>query len=1120
MGVNPSLYLDLFERQIMKKIFFVVLLISTAILLFLCSDPIKPDFADKPEISENGSIQTFGTLDCDSTFGLYVVISGTDPFTFNWFKNDSLDTSATTDTLLFPALTFSDSGKYFCIVTNKGGSDTSTVYTLIPVDTMPKPPLIADSGKVNIFGKLQIDSSFGMYISATGTEPIVYEWYKNGTILPNASDDTLNLIPLSPEDSGFYSCLVSNIVGYDTSNICTVSVLIPPYNISLETPGVPEKDSSFFIHVKASGSDTLLYQWYKDSTALASETKDTLAFPKLTEANNNTAYYCIVSNAAGATASETYTLILGNHPPQWLMDTLHCTVNEDDTLKISLLDSCFDPDNDTLTFSIQSDVPPDGDSIIADIIYFFAPNFTQAGTYSLKITASDGNISTGATMSLTVNNVNRAPVFVTDSPALVYDIEEAAALQAPFKAVDPDGDKITYTLKKNGLPRPATVVFDTTKKILSWQSQYADSGKYDIVLSAFDAFDTTDIQIAVYVGFIAIPPQITVSGLAQSGLTVQIPEMQTYICTVSVIHPDSNSVSFLPVKNAPYTITGMGTGGFNSISKVAGIFSYTPSYTVSTPDSIKTFFDITFSALTNQSQLKDSFVVNITVTDINRKPVFNEPTTNPTEITLNENSSQSVNILIIDPDGTIPTLDTPTLPSWVTITDNGSNSYTLKAAPDYSVSSNTSPEEKDTLIFKAVDENDQNLLNTHTFNLTVNNINRNPVFDTVPVDTTLGVGKIFSFTVSASDIDGDVVSLSLENAPNGISYSIPDKKIICNIDRETFIPTSTPYSITLKGDDGYGGTCEKTWKVGIKAHEWELIDSAISDVGINIAAKDSLTLFAATFFGISWTKDAGKNWTMFFQGTSSSAPYGLTIIGNYIYEEFTAPVRPFIGSIMKIDLTSAVLDTSITHSYSYSDFSFSLNGNRHYNIGAKPEGSGPNTIYNHGYVHNGITETRLDTFELLEIESAKNSAVAFTYFNDAGYKEFFRYSNEKWDTITTLINSIFFYDSSDLEIASENGDVIYISSPGKYQIHKITNATASQIVIDTKILTCKPTKILLLNDHSGWIISAEGKLFYTNDSFQNVTEEVIPGGKEILYIIKAADEFSIFAYNDNELYRY
>src|SRR5205085_1896789 len=76
-----------------------------------------------------------------------------------------------------------------------------------------------------------------------------------------------------------------------------------------------------------------------------------------------------------------------------------------------------DPDNDALTFGIvagptyMSLVPVDGTHTTVRLV----PGFTSSGTASATIAVGDGSASNQKTFTITVNNVNRAPVLTQPS---------------------------------------------------------------------------------------------------------------------------------------------------------------------------------------------------------------------------------------------------------------------------------------------------------------------------------------------------------------------------------------------------------------------------------------------------------------------------------------------------------------------------------------------------------------------------------------------------------------------------------------------------------------------------------------------------------------------------------
>ena len=51
---------------------YALIILSFVMLFFFCTDPVNPNKPKKPNISNNGTLQTFGKLDIDSTFGMFV----------------------------------------------------------------------------------------------------------------------------------------------------------------------------------------------------------------------------------------------------------------------------------------------------------------------------------------------------------------------------------------------------------------------------------------------------------------------------------------------------------------------------------------------------------------------------------------------------------------------------------------------------------------------------------------------------------------------------------------------------------------------------------------------------------------------------------------------------------------------------------------------------------------------------------------------------------------------------------------------------------------------------------------------------------------------------------------
>src|SRR5205807_10583693 len=103
---------------------------------------------------------------------------------------------------------------------------------------------------------------------------------------------------------------------------------------------------------------------------------------------------------------------------------------------------------------------------------------------TVTFTASNG-LSGSATTTITVTNIDRAPVVTAPATA---SVAENAPLTVNVSASDPDGDAIV-SLTATGLPAGATFTPGTgsTSGVLSWTPTFAQSGSYDVTFTASNA---------------------------------------------------------------------------------------------------------------------------------------------------------------------------------------------------------------------------------------------------------------------------------------------------------------------------------------------------------------------------------------------------------------------------------------------------------------------------------------------------------------------------------------------------------------------------------------------------------------------------------------------------------
>src|SRR5439155_687213 len=151
------------------------------------------------------------------------------------------------------------------------------------------------------------------------------------------------------------------------------------------------------------------------------------------------------SLATNDTKSFTITVQAVNRPPV-LAQPANMTVNEGQVANQTI--TATDPDGNPLTFSkvsgpayVTVTTTTQGTGTATGNIAL-APGFSDAGTATASVSATDGSLSDGKSFTVTVNNVDR-PV----SLAAINNMTVAAGSTADqtFTATDPDGDAITFT---------------------------------------------------------------------------------------------------------------------------------------------------------------------------------------------------------------------------------------------------------------------------------------------------------------------------------------------------------------------------------------------------------------------------------------------------------------------------------------------------------------------------------------------------------------------------------------------------------------------------------------------------------------------------------------------------
>lgn len=208
----------------------------------------KPVFLTHPLSRTNGgtTVATFETS-----------VTGSEPITMRWQKNGTNlsdlgnISGATSNLLILANVVSADAGEYRVVASNSFGSATSPVARLTffdPMVTSPPANTTRNAGE-----------SVTLAAAAVGTPPLSYQWYRNGSLLPEATGASLFLSNLGRADAGTYTVTVSSGQGSYTStpawltvNLATLDAAfspqpwLPPLTMAAQPDGRIVISGSFY----------------------------------------------------------------------------------------------------------------------------------------------------------------------------------------------------------------------------------------------------------------------------------------------------------------------------------------------------------------------------------------------------------------------------------------------------------------------------------------------------------------------------------------------------------------------------------------------------------------------------------------------------------------------------------------------------------------------------------------------------------------------------------------------------------------------------------------------------------------------------------------------------------
>ncbi len=266
---------------------------------------IRATYYVRPTIS----VQPKSLTASPGTSATFSVTAAGQDISYQWHKGGAAVLGATSSNYTIQSVAVSDAGNYDVVVSNPAGSVGSTLVTL----TVPS--AITFTGQPHSVTS-NVGSTVYLVASATGSTPMTWHWFKDGTYLTNAgavSDGgttaVLTIAPARTTDSGRYWTTVTNPYGAATSATATVLIGVPP-SVTSQPPAtiIVQAGDSATLQLETTGTPPIAFQWKKNGTNvvdggnISGSSTSTLTIQPASSADV-AVYSATITNAFGRTTS-------------------------------------------------------------------------------------------------------------------------------------------------------------------------------------------------------------------------------------------------------------------------------------------------------------------------------------------------------------------------------------------------------------------------------------------------------------------------------------------------------------------------------------------------------------------------------------------------------------------------------------------------------------------------------------------------------------------------------------------------------------------------------------------------------------------------------------------------
>lgn len=236
-------------------------------------------------------------------FTIDITSQGTEPIDFEWYVLETTTLIGDVEDYYTNAANPENTGSYFCVLSNMCG-DVSTDTVSVEIRSLPLVLTHPEGLDVCVGDYVE------MSITANGSEPLDYLWYRNGSSVSSQTNSTLSISEAQVNQTGTYFCRVMNDCGYEDSETAFLSIGTAPAITWHPIDQTLCELETLNLIMDAQG-DNFNLQWYFNNMPIPGENDTVLNFANVDESYGGS-FYCLAYNACATVSTDTVEVIV--HP--------------------------------------------------------------------------------------------------------------------------------------------------------------------------------------------------------------------------------------------------------------------------------------------------------------------------------------------------------------------------------------------------------------------------------------------------------------------------------------------------------------------------------------------------------------------------------------------------------------------------------------------------------------------------------------------------------------------------------------------------------------------------------------------------------------------------------------